>query len=156
MKSPKNVERSRKKCRYECMQRFSDLFIIFYSWKEIDHALSVSRNMVTVRKTLSLRDVPSNVQTSCPPHRQYTRVLVRDTGSVCTLKMSSSYSSSQKIQNQNTQNEATTNRVQKLMGCFVGSKQREHLFRNFIVDFTVLSPQDNVSNPRRIKALNKS
>lgn len=105
MKSPKNVERSRKKCRYECMQRFSDLFIIFYSWKEIDHALSVSRNMVTVRKTLSLRDVPSNVQTSCPPHRQYTRVLVRDTGSVCTLKMSSSYSSSQKIQNQNTQND---------------------------------------------------
>lgn len=29
---------------------------------------------------------------------------------------------------------------------FVESKQREHLFRNFIFDFTVLSPPDNISN----------
>lgn len=63
-----NPQHSRKKRRYECMQRFPDLFIVFYSWKEFGHALSVSRNRLTVRKTLSLRDFPShlNVQTIFP------------------------------------------------------------------------------------------
>jgi len=51
--------------------------------------------------------------------------------------------------------EPTTKRVQKLNICFVESKQREHLFRNFISIFTVLSPRDNISNGSPIKALNK-
>ena len=56
--STKIPQQMRKKRRYECMQRFPDLFIVFYSWKEFGRAPSVSRNMLTVRKTLSLRDFP--------------------------------------------------------------------------------------------------
>lgn len=54
--STKNSLAGDKRRRYECMQRFPDLFIVFYSWKEFGRALSVSRNMLIVRKTLSLRD----------------------------------------------------------------------------------------------------
>jgi len=59
-------------------------------------------------------------------------------------KIHNSNSSSQKIKNkQNDRMEPTTRRVQKLK--LVCRKQAEgDLFRNFIFDFTVLSPQDNV------------
>lgn len=55
----KNSWAEGKKRRYECMQRFPNLFIIFYWWKELCCALSVSRNMLIMRKTLSLRDFSS-------------------------------------------------------------------------------------------------
>lgn len=76
--------------RYERMQRCPDLFlIVFYSWGEFDRALSVSRDMLIMRKTLSLRDFPplphyETSKTTCPLYFfkcQYTGALGRDTES---------------------------------------------------------------------------
>lgn len=101
----------------------------------------------------------SKVQTIYPLYcfkYQYTRVLVWDTESVWKIKTHKAVVK----KNQNTQsdikNESTTKRVQKLNSSFVESKQREHLFRNFIFHFTVQSPHDNVSNRSPIKTLNRS